>query len=185
MSKIMTFEIIVACDLHGGIGKNGAIPWDIPEDRIRFKNITQSTDSIINTAVIMGRKTWESLKQRPLKNRINIVVSRKRKSDAPIYVADNSIWASSYEDAMMYCEQLLWQNEVAKVFIIGGESLYTLALNDPRVTKIHCTLVNTVVPLCDTYFPRDFMYTRFVTTYIEECKNDEYTWVYITLQRSE
>lgn len=63
------FSIIVAADINNGIGKNGKLPWNIPDDLRIFRTITT------NSTVIMGRKTWESLPVKPLKNRHNIVIS--------------------------------------------------------------------------------------------------------------
>ena len=79
MSVVNTYSIIVAADLNGGIGNNGTIPWDIKTDRIQFKRITTRTENNgkVN-AVVMGRKTWQSLpeNQQPLQGRRNIVLSR-------------------------------------------------------------------------------------------------------------
>ncbi|RKF16567.1 dihydrofolate reductase [Roseovarius spongiae] len=62
-------SLIVARDRNGAIGKDGGIPWRAPEDLAFFQRETTGG------AIIMGRKTWESLPYRPLKNRLNIVVS--------------------------------------------------------------------------------------------------------------
>jgi len=63
-------KAIFACDDSWGIGKNGALPWPHnPQDLRWFKSMTE------NDAVIMGRKTWESLPKKPLPNRVNFVIS--------------------------------------------------------------------------------------------------------------
>ena len=70
-------EAILACTKKGGIGLNGKLPWRIKEDMMLFKKITTTTAATISqNAVIMGRKTWESIpkKFRPLPNRINIIL---------------------------------------------------------------------------------------------------------------
>ena len=65
-------KLIVACDPKGGIGYNNKLPWSkIEGDLPRFKQLTTGK------VVMMGRNTWESLPNRPLPNRINVVVSRK------------------------------------------------------------------------------------------------------------
>ena len=68
----MEVHLIWAQDSNGGIGKDGKLPWHISEDLKNFKKITN------NSTIIMGRKTWDSLPeaQRPLKERVNIVMSR-------------------------------------------------------------------------------------------------------------
>ena len=73
----MKFSMIVAHDSNYGIGYDNKIQWDVPEDMEHFSNITQGGTGN-NNAVIMGRKTWESipLKFKPLKNRLNVVLSR-------------------------------------------------------------------------------------------------------------
>ena len=66
----MKIHLIWAQDGNGGIGKNGKLPWHVSEDLKNFKKIT------LNSTVIMGRKTWESLPVKPLPNRENIVLSK-------------------------------------------------------------------------------------------------------------
>ena len=79
------FSLIVAATIpEFGIGFNGTIPWRVAEDLKFFKETTSSTnDRNKKNAVIMGRKTWESIppKYRPLKDRFNIVLTRNTNSD--------------------------------------------------------------------------------------------------------
>ena len=88
------FEIIIALNEKNGIGLNNQIPWKCPEDLKFFKEMTN------NNIVIMGRKTWESLPNKPLKNRINIVLSRNKIENLPenTYHFDNLEKALSYEN---------------------------------------------------------------------------------------
>ena len=75
----MTFQLVVAATRKLGIGKSGSMPWKLPGDMAYFKDITSKTaDSSKQNAVIMGRKTWESIppKFRPLPGRINVVLTR-------------------------------------------------------------------------------------------------------------
>lgn len=162
--------MIVACDLNGGIGKDGSIPWCLQEDLKRFKRITtQTRDPDKQNAVIMGRRTWESLKG-PLTGRVNIVLSTK----APARAA-GVIWAKSYEEAMRVCED----RHVEKSFIIGGSSLYSMGLSDARIRCVHLTLIEERVAGCDTFFPIDRLHAHgFVEDleYTQHCKNDAYRW---------
>ena len=68
----MEIHLIWAQDKNGGIGKNGKLPWHVSEDLQNFKKI------ILNTHIVMGRKTWDSLPKKPLPKRNNIVLSSKK-----------------------------------------------------------------------------------------------------------
>ena len=68
----MKIHLIWAQEHDGGIGKNGRLPWHIPEDLKNFKKIT------LNSTIVMGRKTWDSLPFKPLPKRKNIVFSRNK-----------------------------------------------------------------------------------------------------------
>src|SRR3989338_11120601 len=73
------FNIIVAVDAKNGIGKKGGLPWSLPADLKHFKKITfNTTDESKMNAVVMGRKTWDSIpaKFRPLPGRLNVVLTR-------------------------------------------------------------------------------------------------------------
>ena len=105
--------IIVAYDEEYGIGKDGKLPWHLPEDMQHFKETT------MGHWVVMGRKTWESIPKRfrPLLNRYNVVVSRtnpRRKHRCAVG------WGISLEAALEICE--------GEIFIIGGGSLYREAI---------------------------------------------------------
>merc|ERR1711972_1237626 len=71
-------SVIVATTQKGGIGKDGTIPWKLPEDMGHFKKVTTAAPHGKINAVIMGRKTWDSIPVnfRPLPDRINVVLSR-------------------------------------------------------------------------------------------------------------
>ena len=74
-----TFQLVVAATRNMGVGRGGTLPWRLPGDMAYFKDLTQRTaDPCKQNAVIMGRKTWESIpaRFRPLTGRINVVLSR-------------------------------------------------------------------------------------------------------------
>ena len=73
------FNIIVAINKLKGIGMNGSIPWKNKEDMFFFKNMTINTNHVNKqNAIIMGRKTFESMNEQPLKTRVNFVISKKK-----------------------------------------------------------------------------------------------------------
>ena len=73
----MQLKMILAMDLDGCIGKENGLPWRLRSDMLRFKRLTLGTG---NSAVLMGRTTWETIPEmyRPLVDQINIVVTRNR-----------------------------------------------------------------------------------------------------------
>lgn len=126
---------IVAVDNDWGIGYQGQLLYHISEDMKRFKMRTR------NRIVVMGRKTFESLpKGKPLKDRINIVLSRQDLH----YKHKNVIVMHSVEEVLNYCEG-------KESYCIGGEEIYKLFL--PYCDKAYVTVIKKSSPLVDTYFP--------------------------------
>lgn len=86
-SPPISLTIIAAVTRRNGLGVNGILPWKLPKEMAHFRKATSSTGSSSESArnaVIMGRKTWESIpiKFRPLKGRVNIVISRSTGKDS-------------------------------------------------------------------------------------------------------
>jgi dihydrofolate reductase len=127
-------SIIVAVSDDWGIGKDNELLWHIPEDLRRFKSLT------MGKAVIMGKKTWESLPRKPLPGRKNIVLT-----DIPGEVIDLAITAYSVEDALARC------NVEEEVFVIGGGSVYRQFM--PVAGKLYITHVHKKGP-ADIFFPK-------------------------------
>jgi dihydrofolate reductase/thymidylate synthase len=145
-------SVIVATTQKGGIGKDGALPWKLPEDMAHFKKVTLATVAGKSNAVIMGRKTWESIpeKFRPLAGRINVVLSRK--AAEPDYVSpypENVLTAASVANAL---EKLGARSDVSEIFAIGGEAVYKEALELPTCTRIFVTRIAKDIE-CDAFFP--------------------------------
>uniref|UniRef100_A0A2K6EPG3 Dihydrofolate reductase n=1 Tax=Propithecus coquereli TaxID=379532 RepID=A0A2K6EPG3_PROCO len=144
---IRTLNCIVAVSQNMGIGKNGDLPW--PPLRNEFKyfqkmTTTSSVEGKQNLA-IMSRKTWFSIpeKNRPLKDRINVVLSRELKE--PTQGAH--FVAKSLDDALKLTEQPELANKVDMVRIVGGSSVYKEAMNQPGHLKLFVTRI------IDTFFP--------------------------------
>jgi dihydrofolate reductase len=109
----MIVSLIAALDEERGIGKDGRVPWRLPADLARFKRLT------MGRPVIMGRRTWESLPNRPLPGRPNIVITRQ-----PEYAAAGAQIAPSLAAAL----QLALTYDTAETFIIGGGEIYAQAI---------------------------------------------------------
>lgn len=119
-----------------------------------FKKVTTETQSPDKqNAVLMGRKTWESIppKFRPLKDRINVVLTRSP-SSATSSFPEGVVVASSLQDA---CEKLEEQKKVGDIFVIGGSQIYDEALKSGLVTKVMCTNVYNIPETTkfDAFFP--------------------------------
>ena len=129
----MKIHLIWAQDEHGGIGKNGKLPWHISEDLKNFKKLTSGS------AILMGRNTWKSLPIRPLPKRRNIVLSHKGIPDVECY--------TSVEE----CVETLDGDGTEKLFVIGGSTVYLNFIH--RADELHITHVNEMTQGIDTYFP--------------------------------
>ncbi len=125
----MTVAIVqvVAVSLNGVIGANGDMPWSLPSDLKRFKQIT------MGKPVVMGRKTFESI-GRPLPGRANIVISRSAS-----YKVDGVHVVSSIDDALELATRLAKDTGAEEVCVIGGGEIYLQTLE--RTTRIYMTRV--------------------------------------------
>ena len=79
-STMTKLTVIVAATVSNGIGQSSRLPWRLPQEMAYFARVTSNAPDGTKNAVIMGRKTWESIptKFRPLKDRINAVISRNQ-----------------------------------------------------------------------------------------------------------
>ena len=115
-------SIVVAHSSNGVIGRDGGLPWRLPGDLKRFREITTGQ------TVVMGRATYESLppKFRPLPNRRNVVLSSR-----PDYTCDGAEVFGGLEDALSSCPD--------GCFVIGGGVTYAQAL--PSAERVYATQV--------------------------------------------
>lgn len=147
--KKKDFSIIVAIDANRGIGKDGRMPWHLPSDMRYFKEVTLKTASRLKSnAVIMGRKTWESIpeKFRPLAERVNIVLTRNPLYDFPASV----VKAQNLEEAFFYING--HAEEIENVFVIGGAQIYQKAVGLPECRYLYVTEIFKAFE-CDAFFP--------------------------------
>ena len=129
----MEIHLIWAQEHDGGIGKNGQLPWHIPEDLKNFKKIT------LNSTIVMGRKTWDSLPFKPLPKRKNIVFTKN--------IIDG---IETYDNINKYIKNLN-QDPKSKIFVIGGSSIYEIFYN--YATHLHITFIDMKSDGIDTFFP--------------------------------
>lgn len=127
-------SLIAARSQNGAIGKDNQIPWDIPGDLAFFQRET------LGGAIIMGRKTWESLPVKPLKGRMNIVVTSRPEEAIPHCV-------SSVEAAI----SLASENGYKRIYGIGGQGIYHALL--PLADRLLISEVDLHVADADAFFP--------------------------------
>ena len=157
----MSIYAIAAIGKNRELGKDNQLLWSIPDDLKRFKELTEGH------AVIMGRKTWESLpeKFRPLPNRDNIVVTRNAE-----FVAEGAKTAASIDEAIGMASLLS-----ADVYIMGGAQIYEQSL--PHVDSLRLTLVNDSKE-ADSFFPEyEDQFKKTLVHDEREFNGLKYQWV--------
>jgi dihydrofolate reductase len=127
----MQINAIWAQDKNRVIGKNGVMPWHLPEDLAHFKRTT------LGHPVVMGRKTWDSLpaKFRPLPGRMNVVISSDAVTRENLKKNGTSP-AENLREALSICEQ----TGSKEVWVIGGAQIYAQAL--PMARKLVITYID-------------------------------------------
>ena len=120
--------LIAAMSDDNVIGVDGHLPWRLKNELRWFRMNTS------NGAVIMGRKTWDSLPRKPLPNRLNIIITR-----GPLPPAQpDIIWSNSLKDAIATAYR-----RTKRVYIIGGSDIFAMALQHRcrlLITRVHCTV---------------------------------------------
>ena len=150
----MNFSIIVAVDKNFGIGKAGTLPWHLPEDLKHFADVTTTVhDPKKQNAVIMGRRTFESIPEsrRPLKNRVNIVLTRRIDPSLAESVKGKQLFF--YDDFDNALKTFSSRADIENIFVIGGGEVFKQAINHPLCEKIYLTQINKNFD-CDTFFPK-------------------------------
>lgn len=132
---------VVACSQNGVIGKDGTMPWHLPDELKRFKAIT------MGKVLIMGRKTYESI-GRPLPGRYTIVVSRSMEVMPRIVTP-----AKSLEEALEHAKEIApnWLNEIC---IVGGGEIYRQTAE--LIDRIYLTQIQKRIE-GDTFYPLDIL----------------------------
>lgn len=156
-------SLIAAIGKNRELGRNNELLFDISEDMRHFRDTTRGH------AVIMGRKTYESI-GRPLPQRINIVISRSTNLELPVDVKI----ASSIEEAIEMAKSLGEE----EIFVIGGAQIYEIAL--PYADKLYLTLVDKSVSDADAYFPEFADFKEFSR---RKSSNDNYSYEFVEFER--
>lgn len=157
-------SLIVALAENKVIGNKGQLPWHIPEDMKRFRELTTGN------VVIMGRKTYDSLpdKYRPLPNRVNIVITRNKNfPDKGIIICD------SVNEALTEAK-----NYNKEIFIIGGAQIFEQSIR--YADKLYLTVIKGKFE-GDVFFPDYSEFKRVVAK--KESKNDNYKYTFIDLEK--
>jgi dihydrofolate reductase len=131
---------IAAVDRKGAIGKGGKLPWHYPADMKFFRETTTGH------AVVMGRKTWLTI-GKPLKNRLNIVLSR----DSNIEPEESLIVFTDIESVISFSASL-----ATDLFVIGGAQIYESFL--PHIEKWIITEVPLTVSGADAFMPKNYLH---------------------------
>ncbi|HEX3253211.1 MAG TPA: dihydrofolate reductase [Pyrinomonadaceae bacterium] len=130
---------IAAVDRKGAIGKGGKLPWHYAADMKFFRETTTGH------AVVMGRKTWLTI-GKPLKNRLNIVLSR----DSSIEPQESLVVFGDIDSALSFSNSL-----TTDLFVIGGAQIYAAFL--PHIEKWIITEVPLTVSGADAFMPKGYL----------------------------
>jgi dihydrofolate reductase len=159
-------ELVVAVAENDVIGRGNRLPWHLPADLRHFKNLT------IGKAVLMGRKTYESI-GKALPGRVNIVLSRSAE-----FSAGDCITVKTLRDARLAA------GAQSALMVIGGAEIFRECL--PDAGRIHLTLIHAVIPDGDTTFTdwRGPWWGESSRERHEADGKNEYAYSFITLERT-
>jgi dihydrofolate reductase len=141
---MVEFKLVVAVCRNGGIGKGGKLPWKIKEDLAYFSKLTRGRG---NNAIVMGRKTWESIGSTPLTKRENLILSTSMPEG--VLEKGKSRVFSSLENLLSFCEEKKYDD----VWIAGGAGVYEQFIEQKLVGICSITFIDEEFG-CDTFFPK-------------------------------
>jgi|SRR3989338_3039618 len=162
----MIISIIAAMGKNRVIGNKGKLPWHMPADMKYYREKTKGKP------VIMGRKTFDSMDNKPLPNRTNIIITH-----GTDYKAEGAIVVHSADEALMAA------GNAEEVMIIGGSNIYKKFL--PRANRIYLTIIEGVFE-GDAFFP-EYSITEWKEISYEEHERDKdnpYDYRFVVLERS-
>ncbi|XP_074057849.1 dihydrofolate reductase [Macrotis lagotis] len=149
---VRPINCIVALSQNMGIGKGGDLPWPLLRNEFKYFQKMTTTPSVEGkqNLLIMGKKTWFSIpeKNRPLKDRINVVLSRELKEPPP----GAHYLAKSLDDALDLLELPELADKVDMIWVVGGSSVYEEVMKKPGHQRLFVTRILQEFE-CDTFFP--------------------------------
>lgn len=163
----MIISLVVAASENNVIGKDNQLPWQLPNDMKFFKNTTWGLP------ILMGRKTFESMKSKALPGRINIIVTRQ-----PNWKANGVVVANSIDDAMLVAKE----TDCKEICVIGGGEIFKEVL--PKAERVYLTRVHATVD-GDAFFP-ELPESKWQLTSKKDCFKDEkhaYDYTFETWER--
>lgn len=168
--------IILASTTSGGIGYKNNLPWHIPEELKKFKEITSTVNNINKkNCVIMGKNTWYSIPKAPLKNRINIVISNNEyeKLKREINNDNDVIVVNKFQDAINFVNR---NDIIESAFIIGGSQLYNECLSKHigKIKYVYMSLIFAKNYICDSFVNTQLIYDNFNINKDDVNVNDKY-----------
>jgi dihydrofolate reductase/thymidylate synthase len=181
--------IVAMASKSRGIGTKGALPWRLKGDMQFFKEVTSTPPAGCpagaQNAVVMGRKTWQSIpkKFRPLAGRVNVVLSRQADVRETCSLPEGVLSASSFDAAVGQLSELRAAGKVATVFAIGGASVYGAALNSGACDTVHLTRVEGSDAAFDVFFP-ELPASEYALVSTSDAKEEKgLSYVFETYQR--
>lgn len=163
MKKPVVSLIVAIAETNRVMGNQGKLPWHIPADLKRFKELTSGHP------IIMGRKTYESI-GRPLPNRTNIIITHDLS-----YQADECIVLSSLDDALEEAQK----HDSEEVFIIGGGEVFRLAMGIAE--RLYLTLIKGDIT-GDVFFPEYSAFNKVISE--DTTSSNGYEYAFFTLEKS-
>ena len=157
----MIISLIAAMSRNRVIGKGNKLPWSIPADMKRFRELT------LGKPVIMGRKTFESI-GKPLPNRKNIIITNDKN-----YRAEDCFVVHSVDESLKAAKGS------EEVMIIGGEQIFREFL--PKANKMYLTFIDKDFE-GDAYFP-EYKKKEWKETKKEWHENEDYKFIFVDLER--
>jgi dihydrofolate reductase len=155
----MKISAIAALSNNRVIGKNNRLPWHLPGDIRRFKEIT------LGHTILMGRKTYESI-GRVLPRRENIIISRQSG-----YAVDGALVFSTIPDALQFCR------DRDEIFVIGGAEMYQSVF--PQLDRLYLTLIDREID-GDAFFP-EIDFDNFTEVQREPREENRVCYTFIVL----
>lgn len=171
MPKGMLISLIAAMGKNRVIGRGGALPWDLPDDRIFFRKAT------LGKVMIKGRKTYESI-GRLLPDRAHVIMTKDKK-----YAVKGARIAHSKEEALELAKEEADQLHTDEIMVIGGAKVYEEFL--PEADRIYLTIVD-AQPEGDAFFP-EFDEAKWREISREHHPRDErhaYSFDFVTYERA-